>query len=97
MRMDRRASSVASHATLKAAEVSADSYQRRLCENDSGEGFGLLGDTIGLGEKGRKLGEDLLNYSLPAISVGSKLLPIENPYLVFRSHVRRVCWARNGR
>ena len=33
----------------------------------------------------------MLNYSLSAISVGSKLLPIEQPGLFFRSHVSVGC------
>ena len=38
-----------------------------------------------------KLGQDLLNYSLSALFVGFKLLPIERPDLVFRSHVSVWC------
>ena len=37
----------------------------RYCvKNDFGKGFGHLGDNVGLAGKGRKIGDDLLNYSL---------------------------------
>ena len=67
-------------------------YLFRYCvKNDFGERFGHLRDIIGLGGYEKRLGEDLLNYSLSAISVGSKLLPIEMPDLCSRSHVSVGC------
>ena len=67
-------------------------YLFRYCvETDFGEGFGHLRSTTGLGRQGRKLGEDLHNYSLSAVFVGSKLLPIERQDLFYRSHVSVGC------
>ena len=88
-----------------AAAISVDSHQpgcvcaaqwgshlfRYCAKNDFGKGIGHLGDTIGLGGRGRNFGEALLNYLLSAICVVSKLLPIERPDLCFRSHVPVGC------
>ena len=66
-------------------------YLFRYCvKNDFGEGFGHIIGTTGLGRYGRKLGEDLLNYSLSAV-FGSKLLPIEKPDLFNCSHLSVGC------
>ena len=58
-----------------------------MCIRDS------LRGTPGLGRYGRKLGEDLLDYSLSAVFVGSKLQPIESPDLFYRSHAFVGCKA----
>ena len=93
--MNRRASSLAFHAIVKAAEVSAVSHHPSLratwwgwylclysVKNNFGEGLGHLRDTAGLQGWIRKLGNDPRNYSLPAIPVRSKLLPVERLDLV---------------
>ena len=52
-------------------------------KNNFGEGLGHLRDTTGLQGYVRKLGNDPRNYSLSAISVRAKLLPVEGLDLVF--------------
>ena len=58
-----------------------------IIKNNFGEGLGHLKDTVGLQGWIRKLGNDPRNYSLPAISVRSKLLPVERLYLFFCAYV----------
>ena len=95
--MSRRASSLAFHAIAKPAEVSTVSHHPSLCVRRGGGGASastvsripLVKDSaiseILLGCKGRSgsLKNDPRNYSLPATSVRSKLLPVERLDLFF--------------